>query len=778
VADSVRDPPIVIWCATIIAIQQQYTHVTMNVQKRNDVSIYCLSSGTTIPEWLGDRGRRNLSKHDESVRRRIELLQDFQMPASSSKLVQSANGRFIMAAGTYPPRIRCYDVHELSMKFERYVDATIVDMVLLGEDYGKVALLMDDRTIAFHAPYGAHTSVRVPTFGRALGYEPTTCELIVAAKGHNVYRLNLEEGRFSEPWTFEPAASSASCIAIHPCHPLAGLGCEDGRVRLWDARTPDALLQPCVTLDVASAVAGYGYAEDSLSGMNPHEIRSLAFDPSGLYMAAGTQGGVVALYDIRSSRPLYIQEHKQGLPIHTVQFHSGSGMVISSDEKVLKVWRYKSSSDMGFDSTKTSNTNDMDGLTSALGAVKVNIEGNGKLQHFIVAGDEADPSGNNSGLLLCATDQPKMDSFYVPALGVAPRWCSYLETITEELEERDLQRGELVKDGQETIYENYKFVSRDDLEKLGISNLVGTPLLRGYMHGFFMDTNLYNRVKAVANPFEYEEYQKKKLRERMEAKRSSRIAPRVSESKPKTAVNPALAERLENKATLPTKASKVARDLLQDDRFGSLFTNPDFHIDESDEIFKLRNPSGAAESRRKKDNLDSDQEDNDDDDEDPEDASALEDEGRFQNAQAADSDANSDESDSDEEIGVKVRGEAYESMKALNRQLKEQSKPAPKVKQPKVRLSSVEDNTAVASLGIGNASAQERAMKRLEELHKPLSIRLQEQPDDGPLIRSVGGNKEYTYVPKDTKRKEDKDDAAHGKRQRRGVKALRLKKLS
>ena len=35
-----------------------------------------------------------------------------------------------------------------------------------------------------------------------------------------------------------------------------------------------------------------------------------------------------------------------------------------------------------------------------------------------------------------------------------------------------------------------------------------------------MDTNLYNRVKAVANPFEYEDYKKKELKERLEAKRS------------------------------------------------------------------------------------------------------------------------------------------------------------------------------------------------------------------------------------------------------------------
>lgn len=31
------------------------------------------------------------------------------------------------------------------------------------------------------------------------------------------------------------------------------------------------------------------------------------------------------------------------------------------------------------------------------------------------------------------------------------------------------------------------------VEELGVSNLIGTPLLRGYMHGYFMDMKLYTR---------------------------------------------------------------------------------------------------------------------------------------------------------------------------------------------------------------------------------------------------------------------------------------------
>lgn len=771
----------------------------MDVTKRNDVSIYCLSSGPKMPEWMGERARRSLSQKDESVRRRIELLQDFQMPASSSKLVQSPDGRYIMVAGTYPPRIRCYDVHQLTMKFERYVNANVIDMVMLGEDFGKIALLQEDRTVAFHAHYGAHESIRIPTFGRAMAYEPLNCELLVAAKGNQIYRINLDEGRFSEPWSYETSADvSSSCITVNPAYPSACVGCDDGIVRFWDSRASDSLLRPILKLDVQSATVGYGYAQDNtLGNSNPGEISSLAYDPTGMFMAAGTAGGLVALYDVRSSRPLYIQEHKDGLPIHTIKFHSDSGLVLSGDERLTKAWRYKSSStSAGFDETVTDSAEKEAGT---VGAVRVNVEGSSKLTSFIVAGDESDPTGNRSGVILCTSDQPKMESYFVPAIGVAPKWCSFLDSITEELEERDLSQAdgdadELVRSGKESIYENYKFVTRDDLEKLGVSNLVGTPLLRGYMHGFFMNVNLYNRVKAVADPFEYEVYQKKKLKERLDAKRSSRIAPKESDMRsPKAAVNPELAERLQHKAEDTTKAGKVAKNVLGDDRFGNLFTNPDFQINEDDEDFRLRNPSGVAAVQKKKNNLDSD--DEDDEASVPDDEPAAGD-TRKEEAQAdeeeevvdedededeEDEDAASFESDSDEDgfRGGKVRGEAYDALRALERKSSSRKKKTKK-KTPTLYETEGLDESGAVGLATNDAKTRDDARQRLEEMEMPLAARLaKEKEKDTMKIRVSSGSKEVTFIPRDTKRKLEAERAAseatRGKRNRRGVKDLKLK---
>jgi ribosome biogenesis protein ENP2 len=143
----------------------------------------------------------------------------------------------------------------------------------------------------------------------------------LASSGPQIYRLNLEEGRCSEPWTVEPSHVSASCISVCQAQPLAAVGCDDGVVRFWDNRSPDALLKPFLKLDVQSATAGYGFAdnvnEQGAYHNNPHQITSVAHDPSGLYMAAGTAGGLVALYDIRSSKPLHIKEHKGGSHAHS-----------------------------------------------------------------------------------------------------------------------------------------------------------------------------------------------------------------------------------------------------------------------------------------------------------------------------------------------------------------------------------------------------------------------------------------------------------------------------
>lgn len=111
------------------------------------VKIYNITTGKPLPSWLGERARRNLSKRDESVRRRVELLQDFEFPSSSSLVRQSPNGQYIATTGTYPPSLKMYSLADMSMKFERRLDSEAVDFLFLSEDYGKIVVLESDRNV-------------------------------------------------------------------------------------------------------------------------------------------------------------------------------------------------------------------------------------------------------------------------------------------------------------------------------------------------------------------------------------------------------------------------------------------------------------------------------------------------------------------------------------------------------------------------------------------------------------------------------------------------------
>lgn len=53
---------------------------------------------------------------------------------------------------------------------------------------------------------------------------------------------------------------------------------------------------------------------------------------------------------------------------------------------------------------------------------------------------------------------------------------------------------------------------------------MGTPLLRAYMHGFFIDNRLYGKAKAIADPFAYDAYRARRVAQKVEEERRSRIS--------------------------------------------------------------------------------------------------------------------------------------------------------------------------------------------------------------------------------------------------------------
>jgi len=169
----------------------------------------------------------------------------------------------------------------------------------------------------------------------------------------------------------------------------------------------------------------------------------------------------------------------------------------------------------------------------------------------------SDVAFKENGIFFIAGEHSKINVFYIPALGNAPSWCRFLDNLTEELEESK----------NASIYTDYKFVTREDLRSLGVEKIIGSPYLRAYMHGFFIDIRLYNKIKTIAQPNAFEEWRSELVRQKLELKRESRIT-----------VNKKNTPRV-NKQQLSNNTPET--DNLPDERFSKLFTDINYNrVDE------------------------------------------------------------------------------------------------------------------------------------------------------------------------------------------------------
>uniref|UniRef100_A0A1I7WMZ7 Nucleolar protein 10 n=1 Tax=Heterorhabditis bacteriophora TaxID=37862 RepID=A0A1I7WMZ7_HETBA len=416
----------------------------MHVSTVNDVKIYNLSAGKSVPEWIGSEARRRLERKDLDVRRRIQLIQDFNMPDISHTIDVSPDGRYIVATGAYKPWLKCYDLSDLSLKFERGVDSDIIKVVILSDDYSKLVVLEQDRYLEMHAAFGRYFRMRMPRFGRDMSYSRECSDLYLVGASNGV------------------------------------------------------------------------------------EVTALKFRDA-LHLGVGMSSGHVLVYDIRSSKPLIVKDHNNGLPIKKLDFvkRDEGNLVLSMDERVLKMWDENCGKPFAAIETETA------------------------LTDFTRYPD--------SGLIFFANEAPRMLQYFVPSLGTAPKWCSYLETITEELEEN----------AQPTVYDDYKFVTKTELDDMGLSHLIGSTLLRAYMHGYFIDIRLYNKAQTLTQPFAYDKYKERKVKDLVLEERENTII-KKKDILPK--VNKDLAIRLRLEAETDIASVKSVKKKKSDKKKVGLFS--------------------------------------------------------------------------------------------------------------------------------------------------------------------------------------------------------------
>ena len=520
----------------------------MKVTNQGDVAVYTVAGASTsrLPEWLARRRKRDL-KNDAEYQSRVEVIQDFEFEEASHCIRLSEDGEWIMSTGTYKPQMHVHYLPHLSLSYARHTTSLNTKFLLLSTDYSKSLHLQSDRKLELHTPMGCHYELRIPRYGRDLVYDRVSTEALVPSVGLDpdgkgeVFRLNLEIGRFMKSYHVDVGkddgvegglqgsigVGSVNTAAIaENSHNLAAFGTSIGTVEFWDPRSK-------------SRVATLGGQEG--------EITALDFSPSGLSLATGSSNGLIKLFDLRTPVPLLTKEHGPGFPIKNI-IHmttvSQEKKILSADKRLIKIWDEQQG----------------DTWTSVEPAVDLNDVAWCK----------------NSGMLLTANEGQQQHAFFIPQLGPAPRWCSFLDNISEELAE------EVRTDN----YENYKFLTLPELRSLSMDHLIGkTNLLRPYMHGYFVASKLYEQARLIANPYAFEEARAKRIKEKVEKDRATRIR-----GNKKVKVNQKLVDKLlkrqEKRGEVDTNAG-----LLGDDRFARLFEDEDFKIDETSAEFRSLNPS-------------------------------------------------------------------------------------------------------------------------------------------------------------------------------------------
>ncbi|KAG6743705.1 hypothetical protein POTOM_052406 [Populus tomentosa] len=436
----------------------------------NGVKMYMVSSQQRNPaSWVGSKKQRP-SRKDKNYQQKIELVQDLTFPTATSRIKVTPDGEFLIASGIYPPQIKVYELREFALKFERHFDSEIIDFQILDDDYSKLAFLCADRSVCLHAKYGKHYTLRIPRMGRDMAYDCWSCDLLCAASSSDLYRINLEKGQFLSPLRTQSPGLNVVCRS--KLHGLVACGGDDGAVECFDMRTKSSIGR-------INAVEHGGDINE--------EVTALKFDEDGGFtMAVGSSGGKVLLYDLRSSHPMRVKDHMYGSAILDIKWHrtlnSERQKLITTDKHVVRIWDPETG----------------DGMTSIEPTA-------GTINDICVF--------SKSGLMFLALDCSQIPSYFIPSLGPAPKWLPSIENLTEEMEE----------DAQTTIYDNFKFLTKEDLEKLNLTSLIGTNLLRASMHGFFIDYKLYKKAKQYTEPFEYETYREQQTQKKLEEQFVSRI---------------------------------------------------------------------------------------------------------------------------------------------------------------------------------------------------------------------------------------------------------------
>jgi len=361
--------------------------------------------------------------------------------------------------------------------------------------------------------------------------------------------------------------------------------------------------------------------------------------------------------------------------------------------------------------------------------------------------------------MFLATEQPRMQVFYIPSIGPAPRWASFLDSLTEELEESRTA----------TVYDDYKFVTLSDLQDLGLDHLIGSPLLRAHLHGYFMDIRLYRKAASAKPANRLENMKKDLIKKQIEAQREGRV--KIETKVPK--INKELFMKLKMDEEDSKKKKKGSGELLEDDRFGALFTDDRFEVDKEDENYRLINPVVSKLDKDKKKEFERKYGVKESDDEKNSDDSDIEIDDDEEEEDSSDDDQEWTKDLKKEHRNIKNEKIAAKNLKRLEKQNEKLHRISELSKKVKHTFSEVKAGEEFANVG--------EKKSKVKKSKQSLEDRLAEDDGTGEIVKTDTGHV-MTFAPEKSRQsiKKEQEERKHREERRqvrRSAKTLKKDKL-
>lgn len=347
----------------------------------------------------------------------VSVLHGFSCPNACTALAVSPDGDSLVYAGTYKPCMGVFTLSEHTQKFERNMDSEATRVSVLDETWKKLAFLQISGKIEFHTQFGKHCAIDTPAECRDMQLDKVRGEVLATSKRSDIFRFSTSEGKYLPTVTSQ--VEEIEAVAVSPVHSIYAVCGAGGVIELIDSRSPSTAKKTAKVPSVSAT--------------------SCAFAPDGIHLGVGTHEGISYAFDIRS--PVYISKKDHGYDQPIKKIRMGKKTVVSMDRSSVKVWDVQS--------------------TRTLSAVEPGFA----LNDFAV----------HNGILFLGGDSSEMKTYFLPPLGIIPRWCSYLEGSADDLLETK----------KSTFFTQYRFVTLENLRDLGLEKEIGTAA-RPHMHGYLV----------------------------------------------------------------------------------------------------------------------------------------------------------------------------------------------------------------------------------------------------------------------------------------------------